>query len=117
MAEIRPFRGLRYDTARAGELDRLIAPPYDVISPAQQRALDEASPYNVIKLEYGLGQGEKRYETAGRLLREWMLKGILKRELGPALYLYEQSFERNGRRFRRRSLIGQVRLYPFEAGV
>jgi hypothetical protein len=31
MADVRAFRGLRYDTARAGSLDTLVAPPYDVI--------------------------------------------------------------------------------------
>src|SRR5205814_1518379 len=36
MAEIIPFRGVLYDPARAGPVDRLIAPPYDVISPAER---------------------------------------------------------------------------------
>ena len=46
MAVVRPFRGLRYVAAHAGDLGCLIAPPFDVISPAQQRALHEASPFN-----------------------------------------------------------------------
>lgn len=117
MAEMRTFRGLRYDTAVAGDLSNLVAPPYDVISPAQQRALHEASPYNVVHLEYGLGEGDERYTTAGRLLREWMLHDILRREPDSALYLYEQGFTYAGRPYRRRSLIGRVRLYPFDAGV
>lgn len=117
MAEVRTFRGLRYDTALAGELSRLIAPPYDVISPAQQQALNDASPYNVVHLEYGLGSGDERYAVAARLLREWMLHGVLRREAEPALYLYEQGFTHAGRRHRRRSLIGRVHLQPFEAGV
>lgn len=117
MAELRPFRGLRYDTGLAGKLDTLIAPPYDVISSAQQRALYDANPYNIVKLEYGIEAGEERYVTAGRLLREWILKGVLRREQEPAFYLYEQSFSRDGRSYRRRSLLAQVRLYPFDAGV
>ena len=46
-----PFRGWRYDSARAGNLSALAAPPYDVISPADMTRLLEASPYNVIRLE------------------------------------------------------------------
>ena len=33
---VKPFRALRYDTATAGPLDDLVAPPYDVISPASR---------------------------------------------------------------------------------
>ena len=36
MADVKPFRALRYDERRAGPLDELVAPPYDVIS-AEER--------------------------------------------------------------------------------
>ena len=36
MAEVKPFRAVRYGE-RAGSLETLVAPPYDVISPAQAR--------------------------------------------------------------------------------
>jgi uncharacterized protein (DUF1015 family) len=32
VAELKPFRALRYDERRAGPLHELVAPPYDVIS-------------------------------------------------------------------------------------
>jgi len=60
MADFQPFRGLRYDRDRAGALGSVIAPPYDVISPAQQQALYELSPYNVVRIEYGREQGAER---------------------------------------------------------
>ena len=34
MADVNPFRGLRYDLGQVGELSDVTAPPYDVISPA-----------------------------------------------------------------------------------
>src|SRR5438132_803840 len=117
MAELRPFRGLRYDTEKAGDLSRLVAPPYDVISPAQQAALHESSRYNIVHLEYGLEAGDERYAAAGRLIREWVLNGVLRREAEPAFYLYEQTFARESQTYRRRSLIAQVRLHPLDAGV
>ena len=43
MAVVTPFHALRYDPARV-DLEAVIAPPYDVISPAQQAALYERSP-------------------------------------------------------------------------
>lgn len=118
MADLRPLRGLRYGPA-AGELGDVVAPPYDVISPAAQRALHERSPYNVVRLEYGLdeaGNGS-RYERAAADLTNWKQLGVLKTETTPSFYLYEQEFEHHGRRYRRRSIIGRVRLEPWDAGI
>lgn len=117
MAEIRPFRGLRYDPARAGRLDTLIAPPYDVISPAQQEALYAASPYNIVRIELSREEGEARYASAAALLAQWRQDGILVPEARPALYLYEQRFTLDGQTYRRRAIIARVRLEPFESGA
>lgn len=117
MAEMRPFRGLRYDPARSGPLDRVIAPPYDVISAAQQAALYAASPYNVVRLEYGQEQGEQRYAAAAHKIAAWRRDGVLTEEPQPALYLYEQRFQRGGSAYRRRALLGRVRIEPFAAGI
>jgi uncharacterized protein (DUF1015 family) len=116
VAEIRPFRGLRYRVP-AADAGRVIAPPYDVISPAQQEALYELSPYNVIRLEYGRERGEARYAAAAATLRAWREAGVLAPEPAPALYLYEQEFTHGGTAYRRRSVVGRVRLEPFESGT
>src|SRR4051794_28902419 len=84
MADVRPFRALRYDTERAGDLSRLIAPPYDVISAAQQHALHEQSPFNAVHLEANAAIGEARYSTAARLLQDWQAQGVLRPEPVPA---------------------------------
>ena len=39
MTEVVPTRGLLYDPARAGPLDALVAPPYDVVSETERSAL------------------------------------------------------------------------------
>jgi hypothetical protein len=39
VAVVRPFRALRYGPAAEGPLDRLVAPPYDVIGPAERDEL------------------------------------------------------------------------------
>lgn len=116
MAQILPFRGLRYHVP-AADAGRVIAPPYDVIAPAQQEALYGLSPHNVIRLEYGREQGEARYAAAQNALSDWRGSGVLAPEATPALYLYEQSFTHAGATYRRRTVVGRVRLEPFEAGV
>ena len=37
MAEIRPFRAIRYDEEAARRLETVVAPPYDVISEDERR--------------------------------------------------------------------------------
>ena len=54
MAEIRPFYGLRYQVSHVHDLATVISPPFDIIPPQEQRALYARSPYNVVRLEYGL---------------------------------------------------------------
>ncbi|MCK9517689.1 MAG: DUF1015 domain-containing protein [Dehalococcoidia bacterium] len=115
MPQFLPFRGLRY-TERAGVLGDLLAPPYDVISPEQQRELAQRSPYNAVHLELAEG-GDERYERVAGLLREWEEQGILQRDAEPMLYVYEQAFDIHGQEFRRRAVLAAVEAQPWEAGV
>src|SRR3989442_6346333 len=98
MAEIRAFRGYRYDLGRVGTLSDVIAPPYDVIDPALQQALYQRSPYNVVRLilnkeEPGDNDAENRYTRAARFLRDWQSQGVLVQDSGRSLYVYHQEFE------------------------
>ena len=63
---MKPFRALRYDTERAGPLDELVAPPYDVIGPAERESYLARNPHNVVHLT--LPDSD---EEAGRLYRDW----------------------------------------------
>jgi uncharacterized protein (DUF1015 family) len=116
MAVVRAVRALRYDTARVGDLSRVIAPPYDVITPDEQAALYAASPYNVIRLI--LPREAARAEAASRMLREWMASGILVREPDPAVYLYAQTFTLpDGSTRTREGVILSLGLEEFSRGV
>ncbi|MBV8083439.1 MAG: DUF1015 domain-containing protein, partial [Chloroflexi bacterium] len=113
MAEVAPMPGLRF----AGvPLADVLAPPFDVISPEQQAALYERSPYNVVRLE--LGRDADRYAEARQTYREWRASGALRQD-APSLYLYEQRFTppTGGPERARRALIGRVKLEPWSAGV
>ena len=69
---MKPFRALRYDTAVAGPLDELVAPPYDVISDEQRRDYLARSPYNVVHLT--LPDSE---EQAAADFAAWRTSGVL----------------------------------------
>ena len=115
MPQILPFRGLRY-TAAAGPLDDLLAPPYDVISPAQQRALAARNAHNAVHLELAEG-GEERYARVAALVRSWEAAGALQRDEVAMLYVYEQRFVEAGQEYHRRSLLAEVEAQPWDEGA
>ncbi len=121
MPDVSPLRGVRYDVARVGTLSDVVAPPYDVIDPALQDRLYQASPYNIIRLELnraepGDAEPQARYARAARFLRDWLRQGILREEDRPALYVYEQTFPVEGTVHTRRGFLARVRLEPFGQG-
>jgi uncharacterized protein (DUF1015 family) len=121
MADIRAFRAYRYDLGRAGALADVVAPPYDVIDPALQRALYERSPYNVIRLILNEEkptdtETDNRYTRSAAFLRDWRQQGVLAQDSARAVYVYHQDFEADGRRYTRRGFLARVRLEPFGQG-
>ena len=116
MPAVRPFRALRYAASAVGDLARVVAPPYDVISPAGQRELLARDPRNVVRLELPPdAQGDppdERYRRAARTLAAWRSDGTLRAERRPALYVYEQEYPVPGTAERRtqRGFFGRLRL-------
>lgn len=115
MPQILPFRGLRYTTA-AGPLEELLAPPYDVISPAQQKQLASRNAHNAVHLELAEG-GEDRYERVAGLVGRWQAEGMLARDAVEMLYVYEQAFVERGQQYRRVALIAEVEAQPWDEGA
>src|SRR5438445_5965216 len=121
MADVQAFRGFRYDLGRVGALSDVVAPPYDVIDAALQQALYERSPYNVIRLilnkeEPSDNEANNRYTRAASQLRNMQREGVIVQDSARAVYAYEQEFEVEGRRHKRKGFLARVRLEPFGEG-
>jgi len=113
MAAVKPFRAERYDEAQAGPLDRLVAPPYDVISAEERRELLSRSPYNVVHLT--LPESE---EQAGRDLADWRSAGVLARDGEPAYWLLSQEYVGPDGVARTRSgIVASLTAEPYEHRV
>jgi uncharacterized protein (DUF1015 family) len=87
VARVRPFNAVHYDERNAGPLERLVAPPYDVLGPEERERYLAGSPYNVVHLT--LPDDEER---AAGLWRDWLAEGILARDDEPALWWLEQDY-------------------------
>jgi len=120
MAEVTPFRGIRYHETIA--LDEVVAPPYDVIPAAQAAELRERSPHNAVHLDLPIAPGEAArdaaYAAAAAAFARWQADGVLVREATPSLYLVAQTYRGpDGRERTRRGVIARLRLADFSERV
>lgn len=116
MAEIKAFKGMRYNTDKAGDLNALVCPPYDIISDAQRADYIEKNPCNIIRLELPKG-GDERYKEAGDTLDKWLGDGVLAQDEKPSIYVYEMEFTANGAKNRLKGFVSLVKLEEFSKGV
>jgi uncharacterized protein (DUF1015 family) len=114
-----PFSGLRY-AAPADELERLVSPPYDVISVEDQLALRALSTHNAIYVELPLdedGRPGSRYAVAAERLAAWREQGLVAPDARPAFYLSETRYEHAGQSRTRRDVFALVGVEPWSSGA
>ena len=123
MAEIIPFKALRYDPHQV-KLEDVLTQPYDKITPEMQAKYYERSPHNLVRIILGK-QGETDtdsfsvYSRAAEYLHDWRLGGLLKQDSEPGIYLYSQTFTVPGSAelTERRGLIALGRIHDYSDGV
>ncbi len=114
---VAPFRALRFQIDRVGELGAVWAPPYDVIGPEQAAELRSRSAYNIVHVTNPAGDSAQRYAEAARTLRSWIDERALAREPRPAFYVHRHSFTSGASRQRRTGVWALLRLAALDEGV
>jgi uncharacterized protein (DUF1015 family) len=115
MAQVEPLRALHYNLEKTDGLQRVVAPPYDVIDDEQRAELEARSPYNVVRID--LPQGEDPYAEAARTLADWRAGGVVVEDEQPALWALEQDYTGpDGRSRTRRGFLARVRVENYGAG-
>ena len=96
MAQVFPFRGLRYHSRFTGEIDRLTTPPYDVIGEQERESYEKAHPRNIVRLilpgEAGRPEDGTFYSGAAALLDRWRREETLVLDSQPGFYPYRQTY-------------------------
>ena len=110
MPEIIPFKAYHYNTTKKLELENVLAPPHDVISPAERIGFQQKSPYNIIHLIL-----PDSYPVAGQVLNDLIKNKIVIQRNSPAFYIYGTKNRFNGVEFMRYGLVALVKLYEFSA--
>ena len=122
MPEIRAFRALRYNPETLPDLAPVVAPPYDVISPARRMELAARDRRNVVAIDVPVDAGaadpDEKYRQAARTFAAWRSDGTLRKDRQPSLYVYEQEYAVPGTSLRRvqRGFFGRLRLEAFVPG-
>jgi uncharacterized protein (DUF1015 family) len=121
MADILPFRALRYDLQRVSA-SQVVTQPYDKITPAMQELYYAASPYNLVRIILGHrdpdAPGNNVYTRAAAYGRAWRAEGIFRQDGMPSIYAYSQTFTApSGTRFERRGFIALGRVEDYSAKV
>ena len=93
MAEIKPFKGWRYNPSHFSDISELTSPLFDVVTQEQRDELYKNS-LNSIHLSVPLGP--QPYRHALQVLEEWEQKEVLLQDEVPALYVYYQYFKLKG---------------------
>jgi uncharacterized protein (DUF1015 family) len=98
---IRPLRGHRYGAGREPDVTKVVAPPYDQITPAMQEQLYAMSPANIVRVSYpadapGPGEAADKYTRASDTLEAWLRDGVWTRDESPSIYPYTQSYRVGG---------------------
>jgi uncharacterized protein (DUF1015 family) len=122
MADIHPFRAIRYDLQRV-PVAQVVTQPYDKITPAMQDRYYAASPYNLVRIILGRREPEDEasnnvYTRAAAYGRAWRAEAILRQDGTPSIYAYSQTFTApSGTKFERRGFIALGRVEDYSAKV
>ncbi len=116
--QIKPFEAFRFDEAVVGDVGSCIAPPYDVISDAQQEQLYKKSKHNIVRIIKGKTTASdngdnNQYTRAADYLNNWIKQGALKQDTAETIYAYVQDFELAGTSYERFSFIASAKLEEF----
>ncbi len=95
MASVHPFTGLRAAETLA---ESVLAPPYDVVSEAEARALVADNPISFLRVtrsevdlpEGSDSHGPEAYQQAAETLRRFASEGVLVKDPVPSFYVYAQ---------------------------
>ena len=122
MPRFEPFRGIRYDVSHLDPA-RVTAPPYDVIGPDDRRALLEAAPQNVVRIDLPVADpadpSADPYAVAASLFETWRESGVLVDDPQPSFTVYRmEAPDEDGVARHTTGVIGALELSrPGEGGI
>ena len=96
MANVRPFRGLRYNPGKVS-IEKVVTQPYDKVSREMQERYYAMDPYNIVRVILGKNhEGDSPennvYTRASATLRDWRASGVIEPMPASSFIVYFQRF-------------------------
>ena len=118
MAQLRPFKGIRYNQDKSGDLTKNVCPPFDSISDTLRKKLYEISEYNTVRLELGSrGMDEDPYFSAAEIQNSWIKQGVLVQDDSPSIYVTEEEFKFGDQVITRKGFICAIKVEKYESEI
>lgn len=114
MPQIEPFKGILYNPKKVN-ISKVVAPPYDVISPAMQDELYRADKHNIIRLILGKEEPldsdiNNKYKRAAAFFNKWIGEGVLSQDERPAVYVYLQEYSHGEEKKKSIGFVTRIKL-------
>jgi uncharacterized protein (DUF1015 family) len=117
MTDIHPFRALRYDTARVGDVSKVVGQPYDKVDDRLREEYYARHPNHIVRIDRRKEEpGDAHYASASADLDRWIREGVLVEDASPAFYAIRQTYGVEGKSKTRRGICAMVRLEEFGKG-
>jgi uncharacterized protein (DUF1015 family) len=118
MVRVVPFKAYRYEREKAGDLAKVVAPPYDIMKGKKVDQVQGLSPHNIAwitknKPAEGDTETSNQYTRARDLLNHWIEEGVLKQDDQECFYVYGQNFKIGRQDLFRFGFIGLIELEEF----
>lgn len=114
---IKPFKGICYNTKKVS-LEKVTAPPYDIIDQKDQNTFYEKDEHNVIRLILGKinetdTDENNRYTRAGDYLDKWIGEDTLSEDKEAFYYILKQDYKIGGVSRSSYGVIAAIRVHPW----
>jgi len=101
MVNISPFKGLVYNKEKIKDLQKVMSPPYDIITEELQNELYEKHQNNFVKLILGKifpddDEKNNRYTRSKDLFENWQQESILVETSKESIFPYKIEYNQNG---------------------
>jgi uncharacterized protein (DUF1015 family) len=122
MANIKPFKGIRFNNEKFNSIENLVSQPYDRVRYGRKKKYYELSEFNISKIIKNKtretdNEQENVYSRANARYQKWLADGVLVQEKKPAIYIYHQTFSINGRQHIRKGFICALELTSYDEGI
>lgn len=119
MTEIRAFQAVHYNKDKVKDLNKVVCPPYDVISEEQQNDYYKLSEENFIRILLAKQKAsdtnaDNRYTRSKKDFQQWLRDGILIQDDKPCIYYYRQEYKVLGSRHTRLGFIALMKIQDEE---